>query len=240
MRRNHRVGAQDKRRSLYYVDIRIEETGRVGLYRIRLRLRCGGGGLAACAALGLAALAAPPASAQVIEVGADGSATTYAGPVISSSQGVRPIAPDIAISRTTPASASQVLDGIRAASERHGVSQQLVEAVAWQESHLHQDRVSPKGARGVMQLMPDTARVLGVDAADARDNIEGGTAYLAKLLRLYDGDVIKALAAYNAGPLAVDRYGGTPPYAETRAYVAAILDRLASSAANQGERLEAR
>jgi soluble lytic murein transglycosylase-like protein len=195
--------------------------------------------LAVCAVLGLAAL---PASAQVIDVGADGSATTYAGPVISSSDGVRPIAPPRAPTSVQAAApgTTQVLDGIRAASARHGVSAQLVEAVAWQESHLHQDRVSPKGARGVMQLMPDTARVLGVDAADARDNIEGGTAYLAKLLRLYDGDVIKTLAAYNAGPLAVQRYGGAPPYAETQAYVAAILDRLAKSASAQGDFSEAR
>ena len=81
--------------------------------------------------------------------------------------------------------------------------------------------------------MPATSRDLGVDAGDLAANLDGGTAYLAQLLRRYDGDLVKALAAYNAGPAAVDRYGGTPPYPETRAYVAAILKRLAANATAQ-------
>ena len=81
-----------------------------------------------------------------------------------------------------------------------------------------------------MQLMPETARRLGVDALDARANIEGGTTYLAQMLTRFDGNLPRALAAYNAGPEAVQRYGGVPPYAETQAYVRAILNRLGARA----------
>ena len=86
--------------------------------------------------------------------------------------------------------------------------------------------ISPAGAIGEMQLMPSTARSLGVDPWDTRDNFRGGAIYLGSLMHRYDGDLIRALAAYNAGPGAVDRYGGVPPYRETRAYVAAIMNRL--------------
>ena len=91
--------------------------------------------------------------------------------------------------------------------------------------------VSAAGAIGEMQLMPATARALGVDPWDTRDNFRGGAAYLGGLVHRYDGDLIRALAAYNAGPGAVDRYGGVPPYRETQAYVAAIMNRLGRRAA---------
>ena len=81
-----------------------------------------------------------------------------------------------------------------------------------------------------MQLMPGTARDLGVDRADAASNIRGGTAYVRKLLDRYDGDVVCAVAAYNAGPGAVSKARCVPPYRETRAYVAAVLDHLSASA----------
>jgi soluble lytic murein transglycosylase-like protein len=125
-------------------------------------------------------------------------------------------------SRAQPVSAA-----IARAAAHHGLSPALISAVAWQESHMRQDAVSPAGARGVMQLMPATARDLGVRTDELSANVEGGTTYLARMLDRYDGDIPKALAAYNAGPEAVDRYHGTPPYPETRSYVSAVLDRLA-------------
>ena len=78
-----------------------------------------------------------------------------------------------------------------------------------------------------MQLRPGTAAGLGVDPSDLRGNVDGGAAYLAQLLQHFDGDIVLTLAAYDAGPEAVRRWGGVPPYPETRAYVAAVLDRLA-------------
>jgi len=77
-----------------------------------------------------------------------------------------------------------------------------------------------------MQLMPSTARTLGVDAADLNGNVDGGVRYLAQMLQRFEGDLPRALAAYNAGPETVQRYGGVPPYAKTQAYVRAILGRL--------------
>ena len=114
------------------------------------------------------------------------------------------------------------------AARRHQVPAELAQAVAWQESRFSQSAVSPKGARGVMQLMPATARDLGVDAADLASNIEGGVAYLAAMLRRFDGSLPLALAAYNAGPGAVERHGGVPPFAETQSYVRAILAGFAA------------
>jgi soluble lytic murein transglycosylase-like protein len=117
------------------------------------------------------------------------------------------------------------------AASKVALSPDLVEAVAWQESRLRPQVVSPAGAIGEMQLMPGTARDLGVDPYDSRQNISGGAAYLSGLLKRYDGDMVRALAAYNAGPKAVDRYGGVPPYKETQDYVASILERLSRRAA---------
>jgi soluble lytic murein transglycosylase-like protein len=171
-------------------------------------------------------VAASPAVAQVLSIGDDGAVTTYAGPQVYSSEGVRSLLPQAA---TVPARAApeEVSRAIQDASARHAVSTPLVEAVAWQESRYNQAALSPKGAVGVMQLMPGTARTLGVDAGDLKGNVEGGVAYLSQMLQRFEGDLPKALAAYNAGPEAVTRYGGVPPYAETQAYVRAILGRLA-------------
>jgi soluble lytic murein transglycosylase-like protein len=119
---------------------------------------------------------------------------------------------------------------IEDSAARHAVPTPLVEAIAWQESRFDQAAVSPKGARGVMQLLPTTASELGVDPADLRSNIDGGAAYLARMMRRF-GDVKLALAAYNAGPDAVLRYGGVPPYAETQTYVRAVLARLSAAPA---------
>ena len=178
-------------------------------------------GTAAALTLG----SAPAALAQVLSIGDDGTVTTYSAPQIFTSDGARPVAPPVAASTATPA---EVAAAIQESSLRHAVPTPVVEAVAWQESRYNQAAISPKGARGVMQLMPATASTLGVDAADLKSNIDGGVAYLAQQMRRY-GDLRLALAAYNAGPGAVDRYGDVPPYAETQTYVRSILARVAAA-----------
>jgi hypothetical protein len=119
---------------------------------------------------------------------------------------------------------------IEAAARLHQVSPDLVRAVIAAESEFDQWAVSSKGAQGLMQLMPATARRFGVgDAFDARQNIFAGTRYLRVLLDLFQGDVGLALAAYNAGENAVRHYGGIPPYAETRGYVRKVQAFLGGS-----------
>ncbi|MBN8714699.1 MAG: lytic transglycosylase domain-containing protein [Xanthomonadales bacterium] len=109
---------------------------------------------------------------------------------------------------------------IHAASSAYGVSEALLRAVIHAESAFNPRALSVKGAQGLMQLMPGTARDLGVlDAFDSEQNIRGGARYLGLLLQDFSGDEQLAAAAYNAGPAAVQRYGGVPPYAETRVYV---------------------
>ena len=113
---------------------------------------------------------------------------------------------------------------VREAARRSGLPPEFVESVALVESGFRPDAVSPKGALGVMQLMPGTAKTLGADPHDTAQNIDAGTRLLRELLLKYDGDVVKALAAYNAGEGAVDRYQGMPPYNETRWYVKKVID----------------
>ena len=167
------------------------------------------------------------AAAQVLEIQPDGGVVTHAGPAIHSDEGVTLIAPPAAPARYAPADVAQA---IQESAARHAVATPLIEAVAWQESRFNQAAVSPKGALGVMQLLPKTASDLGVNPSDLRSNIDGGAAYLAQMIRRF-GDLKLALAAYNAGPGAVERYGGVPPYAETQSYVRAILARLAVTTA---------
>jgi soluble lytic murein transglycosylase-like protein len=109
------------------------------------------------------------------------------------------------------------------AAVRSGLPPALVESVARVESHLRSDAVSPKGALGVMQLMPATAKSLSADPRDPAQNIDAGARLLRDLLIKYDGDVVKALSAYNAGEPAVDRYRGMPPYRETQDYVDRVI-----------------
>jgi hypothetical protein len=111
---------------------------------------------------------------------------------------------------------------IRAAVEQ-GLEPEFVRSVARAESGFHQDAVSVKGAIGLMQLMPATASALGVDAKLAEQNAQGGAKFLRELLLRYRGDATLALAAYNAGPGAVERYKGVPPYLETRRYIVRVL-----------------
>ncbi len=110
------------------------------------------------------------------------------------------------------------------ASYRHLIDADLITSVIDAESGFQPRAVSAKGAQGLMQLMPGTASRLGVkNAFDPAANIDGGTRYLRELLDHYHYDLVKALAAYNAGPERVERYGGVPPYSETRAYVARVI-----------------
>ncbi len=117
----------------------------------------------------------------------------------------------------------QMKQMVDAASEKFGVPRELVIAVSRAESAFRSDVVSPAGATGLMQLMPSTAKGLGVtDATDPWQNLAGGTKYLRQLMDRFDGDATKVVAAYNAGPNAVAKYGGVPPYSETQTYVARV------------------
>ncbi|MHC1741692.1 MAG: transglycosylase SLT domain-containing protein [Syntrophobacteraceae bacterium] len=114
---------------------------------------------------------------------------------------------------------------IRLTCLRHGMDHNLVKAVIRAESGFNSQAVSPKGAMGLMQLMPDTSRYMGVlNPFDPLDNIDGGTRYLRMLLDRFKNDISLALAAYNAGPENVAKYGGVPPYDETQVYVQRVLE----------------
>jgi membrane-bound lytic murein transglycosylase MltF len=127
-------------------------------------------------------------------------------------------------SAKTRASSQPIDDVINEVSSRHHLDPDLINSVIHAESGFNPRAVSSKGARGLMQLMPQTASQLGVaDSFDPGDNLEGGTRYLRELLERYNFDLIKALAAYNAGPQRVEQYHGVPPYYETQAYVARII-----------------
>ncbi|MBC6983774.1 lytic transglycosylase domain-containing protein [Caulobacter sp. 17J80-11] len=169
--------------------------------------------------------AAGPAAAQVLELSPDGEVRRVGpGWETARASAARPVAP------APPAPYRQAVE---AAARRYDLSPELLDAVARSESGYDAHAVSPVGAIGVMQLMPATARALGVDPRDPGQNILGGAAYLRAQLDAFDGDLERALAAYNAGPGRVRKHGGVPPFAETRAYVAANLERLA--VAVQGE-----
>jgi soluble lytic murein transglycosylase-like protein len=182
------------------------------------------------------------ARADVLELGPDG-ARWVAGP----------LAQTAAAEPAAAAAAAEVVDGlllpdhaiadparhaagvpprytakIAELAARFDLSPSLLEAVVWQESRWRENAVSPVGARGLAQLMPGTARYLGVDTSDPFQNLEGGARYLREQLDRFDGDLEKALAAYNAGPGRVERAGGIPNIRETRQYVAAIMGRLAN------------
>jgi soluble lytic murein transglycosylase-like protein len=192
-------------------------------------------GVVAAAAL-LAVGLGRGAAAQVLDIAPDGAVTRLNGPAVYSDPAAppTPILSEAAEARPATQGAvdrASMADQLRSAAEHNGLSPRVVEAVAWRESRFNPRAVSPKGAVGVMQLMPGTARALGVDPRDAGANLEGGAAYLAGLLKTYNGDLTLALAAYNAGPEAVQRYAGVPPFPETKAFVDAILNRLADTVA---------
>jgi soluble lytic murein transglycosylase-like protein len=153
------------------------------------------------------------------------------GEIALPSTQIRGYVPDEVVEEVERAAASpDGLAGLRRlatdTARRHGLDPALVLAVAGVESAFETRAVSAKGAQGLMQLMPGTAKDLGVaDPFDPAANLDGGTRYLRELLAKYDGDVTKALAAYNAGPGAVARHQGVPPYKETRDYVKKVLRR---------------
>ena len=158
------------------------------------------------------------AHAQVITVGDDGTATmqctAYQNPHPRPSGPVRPI---------PTAYAAMIED----AATRYEIAPALLDALARQESNYNPRAVSRKGAIGIMQLMPATAKALNLNPNDPAQNILGGAIVLRQALNAFGGQIDLALAAYNAGQGAVAKYGGIPPYAETRAYVRQNLDKLA-------------
>ncbi len=118
---------------------------------------------------------------------------------------------------------------LRDAAGKYALPPAFVESVAKVESALKTNAISPKGAIGVMQLMPGTAKALAADPNDPEQNIDAGTRLLRQLLIKYNGDVAKALAAYNAGSGAVDKYDGVPPYQETQDYVGKVIQNYKQS-----------
>lgn len=205
--------------------------------------------------LGGLALAAGPARADVLEIGSDGarwiagapaSAAAEQAATMPAAEGMALMAeealpeglvvPERAVAHThmnlaaiPPAYQAKVAE----LAARFDLSPALIEALVWQESRWHAGAVSPVGARGLAQLMPGTARELGVDASDPFANLEGGARYLRAQLDRFGGDVEKALAAYNAGPGRVIQSGGVPRIRETQLYVSAIMGRLSNHSREQ-------
>lgn len=172
-------------------------------------------------------LVTAPVHADVLEIGAAGSSWIAGGPVATTvDDGNTSAALPISLPSVT-AGPVQWRSYIAHLAAKYDLSPQLLEALVWQESRWRPGAVSPAGARGLTQLMPGTARDLGVNPDDPLANLEGGARYLRQQLNTFGGDLEKALAAYNAGPRRVMRAGGIPNIPETRGYVAAIMARLA-------------
>lgn len=197
------------------------------------------------AGLACGVITAFPAKADVMEIDAEGARWIAGGHVVSVSNdgefaaigvaALEEVPADIWIPDHAVADPSLQDDGVPAAyrakvaelSARFDLSPSLIEAMVWQESRWRHTAVSPVGAQGLAQLMPATAREMGVDPRDPFANLEGGARYLRAQLDRFDGNLEKALAAYNAGPGRVERANGIPRIRETQVYVASIMGRLA-------------
>jgi len=127
-----------------------------------------------------------------------------------------------------PAAGQRYSSMITAAAKQAGIDPALLGAVAWTESNFNANAVSPAGAVGIVQLMPATARGLGVNASDPAQALAGGARYLKSMLDQFGGNTSLALAAYNAGPTAVRQAGGIPPYTETQNYVRTVESRMST------------
>lgn len=186
----------------------------------------------------LALGAADGAKADVLELGEQGQvqwrhgagAVVWTAPSDPVEAPAAPLPPRLA---TTPPGFAALA---AAAAARFGISAALLEAVIWQESRWNPRAVSPKGAQGLGQLMPDTARAMGADPFDPAANLAGAARYLRVQLDRFGGNVELALAAYNAGPERVARLGHVPSIAETRNYVAAITAHLSAATSRNPSR----
>jgi soluble lytic murein transglycosylase-like protein len=198
--------------------------------------------LAVAALAGLALVAAAPAHAEIVLLASgqtlkleshrgEGELVALVlkggGEVHLPPAAIRGFVPDEVIEEVgAAAGAADVVAIVERAARRHGLDPALVLAVVSVESAFKPQAVSTKGAQGLMQLMPRTAASLGVENAfDPEQNVDAGVRHLESLVRLYDGNLTRALAAYNAGQGAVAKHGGVPPYRETRAYVKKVLER---------------
>jgi soluble lytic murein transglycosylase-like protein len=198
------------------------------------------------ALLALTAISSP-AYSQVLEIAPDGTvfrrdgagAATWELADPSAAQPAEEvIAPDVPVEAITTVGRAEVPSRYAAMVEHAaglaGISPALLSALVWQESRWNPSAVSPKGAMGLTQLMPGTARELGVNPADPFQNLVGGARYFRQVLDAFDNDVEKALAAYNAGPGRVRKANGVPRIAETQLYVASVVKR-ASTIQSRGE-----
>ena len=160
-----------------------------------------------------------PAAAGFDQALASASGATAAPTATAAAAGAAPV------NTTLGGGEPSQFDGeIQAAAQKYGLDPALLKALIRQESNFDPNAGSPAGAQGLTQLMPGTARSLGVtDSNDPKQAIDGGAKYLKQQLDAFGGDVEKALAAYNAGPGAVKKYGGIPPYAETQNYVKKVM-----------------